>query len=80
MTAPTPLESAYTTQHAAALAQLQAIQSIIESKPEPGVGKLHCGHVGSLTRINDKLHWGHVGSLTRINEQLGEILRFATGQ
>jgi hypothetical protein len=64
MTAPTPLEAAYTTQHAAALAQLQAIQSIIEAMPAPDTVKLH---------------WGHVGSLTEINEQLGNILRFATG-
>jgi hypothetical protein len=59
------VETAYTAQHAAALASLQALQTIIEDMPAPD----------GETRIN----WGHVGSLTEINEHLGQLLRFATG-
>jgi hypothetical protein len=59
------VEAAYVTQHAAALASLQALQAIIEDMPAPD----------DETRIN----WGHVGSLTEINEQLGQLLRFAIG-
>ena len=59
-------EAAYVTQHAAALASLQALQTIIEDMPAPDDGE---------TRIN----WCRVGSLTEINEQLGQLLRFATG-
>ena len=58
-------EAAYTAQHAAALASLQALQSVIEDMPAPD----------GETRIN----WGHVGSLVEINEQLGHLLRFAAG-
>jgi len=59
------IETAYAAQHAAALASLQALQTIIEDMPAPN----------SDTRIN----WAHVGSLTEINEHLGQLLRFATG-
>jgi hypothetical protein len=59
------IETAYAAQHAAALASLQALQTIIEDMPAPD----------GETRIN----WGHVGSLTEINEQLGQLLRFAIG-
>jgi hypothetical protein len=61
----TRVEAAYVAQHAAALATLQALQTIIEDMPAPD----------AETRIN----WGHVGSLTEINEQLGQLLRFAIG-
>jgi hypothetical protein len=57
------VEDAYTAQHAAALASLQALQAIIEDMPAPD----------SDTRIN----WAHVGSLYEINERLGQLLRFA---
>jgi len=61
----TRVEAAYVAQHAAALATLQALQTIIEDMPAPD----------AETRIN----WGHVGSLTEINEQLSQLLRFAIG-
>jgi hypothetical protein len=61
----TRAETAYITQHAAALATLRALQSIIGDMPAPDGGT--------------SIHWGHVGSLTEINDQLNSILRFATG-
>ena len=59
------VEAAYAAQHAAALASLQALQTIIEDMPAPD----------AETQIN----WNHVGSLTEINQQLGHLLRFAIG-
>jgi hypothetical protein len=61
----TSVEAAYIAQHAAALTNLQALQTIIKAMPAPD--------------SEDQIKWSHVGSLIEINERLGQLLRFVLG-